>query len=101
MSNCRLLADYFFKIYPAPLSNCVQQETPLQAHKWSSCPKGAKRACTNTLEVQKPYYVMQITRLVVLLGGAKPRNTVTMGAMPLCPLQVRACSSAQAVLPAL
>ena len=39
-----------------------------QSRKWRKC-LGAKPACVVTLEGQKPYFAMQISRLIILLGG--------------------------------
>ena len=52
---------------------------------------GTKSACASTLEGQKPYFVMQISRLIIRLG-IKPCKIFHLGALPPCPLQVRAAA---------
>ena len=46
--------------------------------------------CTMTLEGQKPYFVVQIARLIILLSG-KTLNIFHLGRLPPCPLQVGDC----------
>ena len=41
---------------------------------------GTKPASASTLEGQEPYFLMQISRLVILLGGgAKPCRIIRLG----------------------
>ena len=67
-----------------------------QARSWRKCSAGggAKPACAITLEGQKPYFVMHVSRLMILLGAVAPKEShvkcFIWGTLPPCPLQVRA-----------
>ena len=51
-------------------------------------PRGAKPACTRTLEVQKLYCPIRISKLLMPLAGKTMHNFSFGGKAPPCPLQV-------------
>ena len=73
----------------APFVNRISTHV-YQACNWRKYAGGAKPACAITLEGRKLYFILCISRLIILLG-TRTCKSVHLGALPLCPLQARVC----------
>ena len=78
------LFDPKIKCFNYPLAPKVMM---YQARNWRKFPGGAKHACAITLEGQKPYFVMEISGLLILLGVYNHAKVFILGYCPHpCPL---------------